>query len=124
MINIAMNAAKQDTSSGLFGEQSATGITAAEYIDRITDSQVISQTLMNTVYDQQGNMTLDPLQSSIYLTNNEKTELVNAMNAHLADTGDADKEDIQKMLIAAAAIINVDVILNTDGTIILSNNNN
>ena len=124
MINIAMNAAKQDTSSGLFGEQSATGITAAEYIDRITDSQVISQTLMNTVYDQQGNMTLDPLQSSIYLTNNEKTELVNAMNAHLADTGDADKEDIQKMLIAAAAIINVDVILNADGTIILSNNNN
>lgn len=124
MINIAMNAAKQDTSSGLFGEQSATGITAAEYIDRITDSQVISQTLMNTVYDQQGNMTLDPLQSSIYLTNNEKTELVNAMNAHLADTGDADKEDTQKMLIAAAAIINVDVILNADGTIILSNNNN
>lgn len=124
MINIAMNAAKQDTSSGLFGEQSATGITAAEYIDRITDSQVISQTLMNTVYDQQGNMTLDPLQSSIYLTSNEKTELVNAMNEHLADTGDADKEDIQKMLIAAAAIINVDVILNADGTIILSNNNN
>ncbi len=119
MINIAMSATKESSDTGIFGEESSTGITASDYIDRITTSKVMSQTIVDTVYDEEGNATVDPLNASINLTDDEKTELVSAMNDHIANTDASEVEDQQKLLIAAAALVNLNIEIAEDGTFVI-----
>ena len=117
MMNIAMTAAKADSGVSIFGEESSTGITATDYIDRVLGSEVISHTIVEVVYDDEGNATVDPLNASIDLTDNERTELVEAMNNHLSAADDAKKEETTKQLVAAAALLNITINVNESGVI-------
>ena len=117
MMNIAMNSSGADS---LFGEDSVTGTSASEFVDRITNSQVMSQTIVDTVYNEQDEKTVNPLHTSIELNDDQKTEFIEAMNAQLAGAEtDAEKQEMQKTLLAIAAIVNLDAQVNNNGTIVL-----
>lgn len=113
MMKIAMSATKSQERS-TFGENSATGISATEFVNRATDSQVISNTLVNSVYEEESDPKMDPLASDKKLSEAEKTELVGALDAkwktQLATSSDeAANAEYQKTLISIAAVLNVNV---------------
>ena len=106
IINIAMNATGEGASGDtLFNENQ----TVTSFVDRVTDSKVMGQTIVDTVYDENGNKTVDPLNSTVTLSDSDTAELLEAMNKNLAKADEANKEETQKTLEAIAALVNVNV---------------
>ncbi|MBQ8141255.1 MAG: hypothetical protein IJ038_06155 [Clostridia bacterium] len=113
MMNIAMSATKSDEKT-TFGDNSATGITATEFVQRATDSVIISETLVNTVYGESGEAKNDPLNSERNLTEEEKTELVGALDAkwktQLETSSDAEANaEYEKLMVSIASVLNVPI---------------
>jgi hypothetical protein len=69
----------------------------------------MGQTIVDTVYDENGNKTVDPLNSTVTLSDSDTAELLEAMNQNLANADEANKEETQKTLEAIAALVNVNV---------------
>ena len=121
MMSIAMSAGKSDTSS-TFGENSATNITATEFVDRATDSVVISETLVNTVYGDEDAAKVDPLASNRTLNDEEKGELVGALDAKWQNQletsqDEAANAEYQKVLTSVASIVNVNIAFTAGGVV-------
>ena len=121
MMAIAMSAGKSGESA-TFGENSATNITATEFVDRATNSVVISETLVNTVYGEAEDATVDPLASNRALSEEEKSELVGAIDAkwqaQLENSSDeAANAEYQKTLTSVASIVNVNIAFTADGVV-------
>ena len=121
MMSIAMSAGKSDTSS-TFGENSATNITATEFVDRATDSVVISETLVNTVYGDEEAAKVDPLASNRTLNDEEKGELVGALDAKWqtqleTSQDEAANAEYQKVLTSVASIVNVNIAFTAGGVV-------
>ena len=121
MMSIAMSAGKSDTSS-TFGENSATNITATEFVDRATDSVVISETLVNTVYGEEDAAKVDPLASNRTLNDEEKGELVGALDAKWqtqleTSQDEAANAEYQKVLTSVASIVNVNIAFTAGGVV-------
>ena len=121
MMSIAMSAGKSDTSS-TFGENSATNITATEFVDRATDSVVISETLVNTVYGEEDAAKVDPLASNRTLNDEEKGELVGALDAKWQNQletsqDEAANAEYQKVLTSVASIVNVNIAFTAGGVV-------
>ena len=108
LINFAMGATSNSGSSdSVFTEDQ----TVSGLVDSIANSKVMGQTVIDAVYDENGNKTVDPLNTSVTLNSGEKTELLAAMNNNLANADAADKEETQKTLTAIAALVNVEVVV-------------
>ncbi len=122
MMSIAMSAGGSGSDS-TFGENSATNITPTEFVDRATDSVIISETLVGTVYGEESNeATVDPLASNRTLADAEKEELVGALDAkwqaQLESSDDeAANAEYQKVLTSVAAIVNVNIAFTPDGVV-------
>ncbi len=121
MMSIAMSAGKSDTSS-TFGENSATNITATEFVDRATDSVIISETLVNTVYGDEEAAKVDPLASNRTLNDEEKGELVGALDAKWqtqleTSQDEAANAEYQKVLTSVASIVNVNIAFTAGGVV-------
>ena len=122
MLTIAMSANKSDEKN-LFGtENSKTGITATDFVNRAADSIIISETFVNSVYGKEGGEEpkLDPLLSNRQLTSAEKTELITALDAKWKTQleSSADKTanaEYQKVLVSIASIVNVQVEITESG---------
>ncbi len=119
MMNIAINAAT-NTDKPIFGEGSSTGITATEFVDRITESTVVSQTLVDTVYGDGDTPKYNPLNSDKKLSEADQAEVVDALNNKLNTSSEEEKEALTKNLIAAASILNLPVELTSAGFTIIS----
>lgn len=117
IINVAMSAASGNSNSLFEDEQSVT-----DFVDRVSDSKVMSQTIIDSVYDEEGNKNVDPLNLGVQLSDDNKAELVEAMNQNLAEVDESEKEEKQKLLIAAAALVNVEVQINENGEFVLPTN--
>lgn len=121
MMSIAMSAGKSGATS-TFGENSATNITATEFVDRAAGSVVISETLVNTVYGEEENAKVDPLASNRSLSDEEKGELVDALDAkwqtQLETSNDeAANAEYQKVLTSVASIVNVNIAFTAGGVV-------
>lgn len=121
MMSIAMSATGTGSGS-TFGEGSSTNITATEFVDRATDSVIISETLVNTVYGDEEGATVDPLASERAVSDEEKEELVSALDAKWQaqlETSDdeAANAEYQKVLTSIAAIVNVNIAFTADGVV-------
>ena len=121
MLNLAMSAGKSENGT-TFGEGSATGKTAAELLDNVLDSKVISQTMVETVYADEttDEPVMNPLNSGKTLQEEEKQELLNAMNAKWEQSSEDEKisEDYQKKYIAIGAMMNVSIQITDAGIVI------
>jgi hypothetical protein len=121
MMSIAMSAGSSGSTS-TFGENSATNITATEFVDRAAGSVVISETLVNTVYGEEESAKVDPLASNRTLSDDEKGELVGAIDAkwqtQLETSNDeAANAEYQKVLTSVASIVNVNIAFTAGGVV-------
>ncbi len=119
MINLAMSAGSGD-SNATFGENSATGIEASEYVNNVFESQVISATVVNTVYPEgQNTPVIDPLNSERSLSDTEKTDILTSLNERWANASDAEKADVeyQKTYIAIGAMMNIPIQITDSGIV-------
>lgn len=103
----------------VFGEGSSTGVTASEFISDIRNSQVMSQTLVETVYGDGDEASNDPLQTGRSMGDEEKAEFVNALNDQW-ESSDKSPED-EKEITAIAAIMNIPVEITVDGVDVAEN---
>ncbi len=122
MMNIAINAQGSEAET-FFGEESVTGITATDYVDRVLDSTIMTNTILQNVYGSSSAPTLDPLATGATLTETESDELVASLDtkwqAQLAKgQGDAQNTAYLKTLISVAAMVNVEVTLDPSGHIV------
>jgi hypothetical protein len=116
MMSIAMNASSSSSKGkSVFGEDSATGITTEDFINRVSDSTVVSGTLVDTVYGEGDTPKYNPLNSSKKLTEAEQTSMLEAMNNKMNETPAENKAELEKTLIAASAIVNFPVVIDANG---------
>ena len=116
VMKIAMDAGKS-SSSTTFGEGSATGVTAGEYVSSIMDSEVVSKTVTDKVYDGGTEARQDPLNSGRQLSDTEKSELSQALNDTWNSATDEERADegFRQKLVAVGALVNVKVTVDDHG---------
>lgn len=117
VLNTAMNI--DSSHETVFGEESATGVTAEQYVNDIMDSQVVSQTIIDHVYGEGDAPSMDPLNSERELNDSEADELVAALNTKWQNASAEEKADekFNRSIIATAAIINVPVTITANGVV-------
>ena len=122
MLTLAMTASESDKET-TFGEDGAMGITITEFVDRATDSKIMSQTFVQTVYEDGDNAKTNPLNSTAELNDAEKAELQDALGAkwqeQLTSSNDAEaNEECKKTLTAIAVMVNADITFTDAGVVI------
>lgn len=116
MMTMAMNAGESNGQA--FGEGSVTGTSAKGFVDELMDSQVVSKTLLDQVYTEESDEPkVDPLATERNLSEDEQTELVNAINEKWSTATDEEKADgsYEKKLTAIAAVLNIPIVENESG---------
>ncbi len=118
LFSIVMSA-KDSQEKDIFGEGSATGITALEFVNKVTGSVVVSDTLVNSAYDKDGNVKMDPLNAEKKINAEQRGELVDALDtrwkAQLASgADDAANAECQKTITAIAAVLNIEIVIEGD----------
>lgn len=116
IMKIAMDAGKS-SSSATFGEGSATGVTAAEYVSSVMNSEVVSQTVTDKVYGNGTEAKQDPLNSERQLSDTEKAELSQALNDTWNSATDEERADegFRQKLVAVGALVNAKVTVDDHG---------
>lgn len=114
--NLAMSATSSQSET-TFGEGSATGVTAGEYVNESLDSLVVSTTIRETVYPDGGDTPVaDPLNTGMTLNDTERTEMLTALNERFATEADPTNAQVRQNYIAIGAMVNVPLVI-TDGGI-------
>lgn len=97
-------------------------MTAADYIDSVMNSAVISQTIIEAAYTEESGEepVIDPLNMGKTLTENEQVQVLESLNQHWANASDDDKSntDYFKTYAAIGAMVNFPITIGPDGTII------
>jgi hypothetical protein len=111
MMSIADNA-EEDTRP-TFGAEGSTKVSEDEYVSNIMNSSAMSQTVVDTVYEDGAYPTTDPLNSQKKISDTEKANLLTSLN----NKWQASEKDDQtkKEIISIAAIMNVQVNITLDG---------
>ena len=112
MMDILMSSTEKEGDT-VFGENSVTGITAEEYINNIMESKVMSETLVDKVYGDGDEPTIDPLNSERGLAEEEKADLVDALNNKWLASDKSD--ETKKEITALASVLNVTVSVTDEG---------
>ena len=119
LLNLAMSVGKSGDKN-IFGEDSATGISADEYIDRAKESTIIKKTVINAAYVNGGDTAkTDPLNTGDMLSESEKADFISALDSRwkdqLSESNDAAANaEFQKLLSSIAIIVNVDITISGD----------
>lgn len=115
VMTTGMNAS--NSNGAAFGEGSATGTSADQFVTDILDSDVVSQTLVEQVYGEGSEPKNDPLLSERTMTAEEEAELMTALNDKWDNATDEQKADegYQKKLVSIAALMNVAVEVGENG---------
>ena len=80
-----------------------------QYVGDVMDSKILSNTVINSVCDENGNVVnKDPLNTGKELTDGEKNDLVNKLNEKL---NEKPGEETEKLVKAVAAYMNTDVVI-------------
>ena len=95
------------------------------------DSKILTNTVISSVYDEEGNVSVDPMGTERALSENEKTELLNTLNSKLDEANakdyasEAEKESAieekEMLAIAVGAYMNADLEI-VDGKVVFKNN--
>ena len=118
MMNVSMNFNKS-SSNGVFGEGSATGVEANEFVDNIFDSTVIAGTIVDTVYGEGEEPETDPLKFESKMGENDREKAVSALNDKWSSATDEQRADTeyQKTYVAIGALMNMNINITADGII-------
>ena len=121
-MNIAMQVGDSDKDTTMFGgEDSATGITPTEYVDRVMASTVISNTIVNASYDAENDTIVNnPLGMARDLTEDESDELVSSLDAKWQEkkleTSDPEElKETEKLIGSIGAILGIELQISDAG---------
>ena len=118
---LAEMALKMGTSSAdrMFGEDSVTGDSAEDFLDKILESEVASATVVETVYGKNGEITCDPLNTERELSEEERREVLAILNDRWANADEADRADgeYEKRFVAIGAMMNMELTVTEDGIV-------
>ena len=111
-VQVAMSAGSSDNKNA-FGEGSVTGTTPTGFVESVLDSQIISDTLVQTVYGDGDEPVKDPYQSERNLSAEEETELKQTLDSKWQDQlekseSDEANEEFRKKLNSIASVLNLD----------------
>lgn len=114
LLNVALsanNSNKDKIFADPNGEESSSAIsmTASEYVNSVLDSEVISNTMVDTVYDENGNINENPLNMSGKLSEEDNAGVISALEERWANATEEEKanEEYVKKYTAIGHIINV-----------------
>jgi hypothetical protein len=106
---------ENDNSKSLFNNENGEGkidVTVEEFVDLMAGSHVVSQTLTDTVYEQNGGES----PYSITTGEEEKAEVAEAINNYYEANKTSDNDvELQKTLNAIAIVVDVDAPFDVDG---------
>ncbi len=101
------------------GTSDTSDVAIESYVNDVMDSKILTNTIINSVYDEEGNLKNDPLNTEIELSGDEKTELGDSLNQKLSEITNAEYEseeekaeklaETEKLIIAIGAYINTEV---------------
>ena len=111
VINTAIDISSGDGSKG---EE----ITMTEYVDHVLESKILTETIIENTYDENGELTVNPLDASYEPSVEQKAELTETLNDRLGAAAEEDKESTEKAIKALGSLINVEVII-IDGQVII-----
>ncbi len=118
MMNVMM-AMGSNSSGSTFGDESSdTQLSAEQYVNNIMDSKAMSKTVVDTVYGEGDEPTVDPMKSNRNLNSSEKKELLDSLNKkweYVADADDATKKATERQIVAIAAMMNMKVTVDENG---------
>lgn len=119
MMNVAMNFENTGSNSSMFGQSSATGVEADEFVNNVFESSVISSTIVDTAYGENNEVTNDPLNFGRELGENDRNAAVNALNNQWSSATEEQRADTeyQKTYVAIGALMNMNITV-TDGGIV------
>ena len=109
------NSSENDGS--IFGEGTQNGLSASEYIDKVTESKTVTDAIVNTVYKNGDEPTVDPVNSGFEFNEQEKGEFVDALQAKLDSASAEEMADTEKTVIALGALMNTPVQI-VDGVVV------
>ncbi len=117
VLNTAMNI--DSSHESVFGEESATGVTAEQYVNEMMDSQIVTQTIIDHVYGDGDTPQMDPLNSERVLNDDEVDSLIDALNSKWQSASAEEKADpnFDKTIVALAALINVQIDITANGVV-------
>lgn len=111
-----------ENTDGSEGDSSAnSAMTAADYINSVMASEVISQTIVDTVFTEESDeAVLDPLNIGKPLSETEKGNVLDALNEHWSNATEEQKSDPDyfKTYAAIGAFVSFPIEVNADGTIV------
>jgi hypothetical protein len=107
---------EKDNNKSLFNNENGEGkidVTVEEFVDLMAGSQVVSQTLTDTVYEQNGGES----PYGITTGDSEKAEIAQAISNYYEANKTSDNDvELQKTLNAIAIVVDVDAPFELDGT--------
>lgn len=110
LINTAIDVSRED------GENIE--INVSDYVDTILDSEIVTSVILESVYDENGNATVNPLDIEFEPTEEEKTELADALTDKLNSVSEEERAQMEKTITAIAGLINVEVIITGGGVML------
>ncbi len=118
LTDYAMNSGKPG--KGAFGEGSATGVSADEFVGNILDSKVVAGSMKEQVFPENAtDPTIDPLKKNSKLSEQDASELSEAMTKHWAQEPNKGDAETIKTYQAIGAMMGMEVEF-TSGAIVLS----
>jgi leucyl-tRNA synthetase len=109
MMSVVMTSGK----GAIFGDRSATGTTAQQFVDDIMDSTVMADTIVEKVYAGGDEPVVDPLVSNRTMAQEESDSFIEALNNRW--NASAKDEATKKEIISIASIMNVKVEITESG---------
>ena len=127
ILNVALSASATG-SNKIFADPddeastSATSMTATEYVNNVLDSSVISNTLVDAVFAEDGSINENPLNMSGKISEEDSADVISALEERWANSTEEEKtnEENVKKYTAVGYIINIPMTV-VDGELIVIN---
>ena len=100
------------------GNGNESEIVISEYVDTILDSEIVTATIIESVYGDESEAVINPLDIEFEPTTEEKIELTDALTNKLNSATGEEREEMEKAITAIASLINVEIIITGNGVIL------
>ena len=90
-------------------------INISDYVDTIFSSEIVTSTILESVYGDGDTAVVNPLDIEYEPTTEEKVELADALTEKLNSVSDEERAEIEKTITAIAGLINVEILITEDG---------
>lgn len=121
LTKLAMTMGNREEGENLFGAGGVTGLNAADFVNNMTSSEIVSDTMVDLAFGGEESVpTLDPLSQGVTLSDTDKIMLGSAMNQKWSSLSGEEKADpnTQKTFQAIGAMVGANVGFNPNTVVV------